>query len=152
MSAEERFWRKVVKHHACWLWTGTKTPSGYGSFSVDTTKRSPAHRFSYEVLVSPIPKGKEIDHLCRNRSCVNPEHMEVVDHAENMRRSAPALKAACVHGHALEGENLYRSPKTGRRQCKTCRREAFSRYLARRNAILQSVSSRIVESGRDSEL
>lgn len=68
----------------CWLWTGGTTRSGYGVYGKPQTT---AHRVSYELHVGPIPSGHDMDHLCRNRACVNPDHLEPVSHHENMRRS-----------------------------------------------------------------
>src|SRR5450755_3951408 len=76
-TAEERFWARVDKQtDGCWVWTGALR-TGYGTLSV-SGKNVPAHRFSYELLVGIIPDGLQIDHLCRNRACVNPEHLEPV--------------------------------------------------------------------------
>ena len=87
--AGERFMRHVRKTASCWLWTGTKQKNGYGSFGFKgRTVR--AHRWSYEFHVGQIPDGLHIDHLCRVRNCVNPEHLEPVTHAENMRRAREA--------------------------------------------------------------
>lgn len=97
-TPEERFWPKVDKDGPlprwapflgpCWIWTGSRSGGGYGRFVVDTTRREStgAHRFSYELLVGPIPEGLQIDHLCRVRACCNPAHLEPVTTAENVRR------------------------------------------------------------------
>ena len=90
-DVEERFLAFVQKSASapCWVWTGTRQRNGYGSFGVKgRTLR--AHRWSYEFYVGPIPAGLQIDHLCRVRNCVNPEHLEPVTHAENMRRAREA--------------------------------------------------------------
>ena len=86
-TAKERFWAKVKKTDGCWLWTGWKNDRGYGNFEVDSTRTVKAHRFAYEVLVGPIPDGLTLDHLCRNPSCVNPEHLEPVTLRENIMRA-----------------------------------------------------------------
>jgi hypothetical protein len=72
----------------CWEWTSARTPSGYARVKRQG-RDSQAHRVAYEVHVGPIPDGLELDHLCRNRGCVRPDHLEPVTHAENMRRGAP---------------------------------------------------------------
>jgi hypothetical protein len=115
--AADRFWEKVRESEAgCWLWTGY-THGGYGKFAVAYAKNKYAHRFAYEALVGEIPEGLDLDHLCRVRNCVNPEHLEPVTRAENIRR-AVALITHCPHGHAYTPDNIVASnPK---RQCRTC--------------------------------
>ena len=101
---EARFWARVDKTDTCWLWTGKPDPqTGYGTISVLGPKVA-VHRFSYELLVGPIPEGLQIDHLCRVRTCVNPAHLEPVTQAENVRRGmSPSAVAArtntCSKGH-----------------------------------------------------
>ena len=90
----DRFWDQVATepNTGCWLWLGSLTWQGYGRFKAGefrangTQRFVRAHRFSYELLVAPIPEGEELDHLCSVRSCVNPAHLEPVTHAENVRR------------------------------------------------------------------
>jgi hypothetical protein len=129
----ERFWAKVERHSdsECWPWLAYKDPEGYGRFQV-TPDRSDdrAHRVAYRLLYGPIPDGIELDHLCRNPACVNPLHLEAVDHRTNVLRgvgtaAVNARKSHCIRGHPLSGENLsMRSGRRGQeRHCRTCARD-----------------------------
>lgn len=117
----ERIADKIVPepNSGCWLWTGCGTPSGYGS-AYWSGRLNRAHRLIYEILRGPIPEGLQIDHLCRVRCCVNPDHLEPVTHLENVRRGSRATKTHCIRGHLLSGKNL-RNCKNGWRRCRTCR-------------------------------
>lgn len=90
MSSIDRFWSKVNKTDSCWIWTATLYDSGYGRFRYNN-KWNKAHRIAYNFLVGEIPEGLELDHLCRVRCCVNPDHLEPVTHRENMVRGANTL-------------------------------------------------------------
>jgi len=90
-SAEERFWDKVNREgeNGCWEWTAYILPNGYGWFGLVTganQRNALAHRVAYEFVVGPVPTGLQLDHLCRNRRCVNPDHLEPVTRRENILR------------------------------------------------------------------
>lgn len=139
LTVEQRFWAKVDKQPVgCWVWVGASNGHGYGKFYLDG-KVVGAHRVSYELARGPIPEGLVIDHLCRNRACVKPDHLEPVTTQVNIVRGiGPGLaklqnidQTYCKHGHELFGENLYVNPTTGHRYCRTCikrwRREWFAK-------------------------
>lgn len=128
----ERFWSMVVKTDTCWTWGGAWNPeSGYGSFGARVegkSVRKMAHRWAHELAIGPIPEGLQVDHLCSNRLCVRPDHLEAVTPRENTLRAldSPAGKNAqkthCLRGHPLSGKNVYVPPKKpNSRYCKTCR-------------------------------
>jgi hypothetical protein len=130
ISLEARLAAKVVPHSSgCHLWTGATTPKGYGKIRVKQggrTKWFAPHRVAYRLAKGEIPEGYEIDHLCRNRACCNPQHLEAVSKQENNRRSNSwsaknARATECRRGHPLSGDNLLK--RVGRRECKACHRE-----------------------------
>lgn len=133
---EERFMRYVQKAASgCWEWTGRLQKNGYSTFYCNG-KIVRGHRWSYEHFIAPIPQGKEIDHLCRNRKCVNPAHLEPVTRKENRRR---AMRSHCVNGHAFTPENIYMHD--GKRYCREYRRIRVRAYQRRKaNAKKQSLS------------
>lgn len=92
-TPEERMFSKFLVGDDCWEWTGSKNASGYGNFRVPRGVVTTAHRAVYEWLVGPIPEGLQLDHLCFNRICVNPGHMEPVTLRENVRRQWAQAKA-----------------------------------------------------------
>lgn len=139
----KRFHAKVeVADTGCWVWTGgTDGENRYGGFYDSTTKRvARAHRWRWEQEHGPVPEGLELDHLCRTTLCVNPEHLEPVDHRTNLRRGEWGAgvnyrKTHCKHGHEFTEENTGRTP-AGHRFCRTCVREqgrlAQRRHRARK--------------------
>lgn len=125
-----RFMEKVhPQQDGCWGWTAEKIYSGYGRFRLPgrNGRKVLAHRLSYEMFVGPIATGLHIDHTCRNRSCVNPDHLETVTHQENVRRGDSGKylreRTHCVRGHEFTKENTYLRPEGGR-GCKVCRARA----------------------------
>jgi len=128
----ESFWAKVIRTEACWIWTAADSGDGYGIFTINSKNRR-AHRLAYELTVGPIPEGMSLDHLCRVRNCINPEHLEPVTVAENNRRAA-AYKTACTRGHEYTPENT-RYNSAGARACRECDRwRCRRRRAARREA------------------
>ncbi len=127
----ERFWDKVVLgEDGCWLWQGSHTMNGYGTFWF-RNRQNLAHRIAYSVLVGDIPNGLQIDHLCRVHNCVNPRHLEPVTLQENRARGNAHLvnggKTHCPQGHPYDGDNLYlTTTKRGgpSRQCRACAKVA----------------------------
>lgn len=135
--APSRFWPQVDKTGECWIWQGAKQAGGYGRFMLSSSPRALvlAHRYSYEQMVGPIGDDLTIDHLCRNTSCVNPDHLEPVTLAENARRaSRNAVKTHCDAGHEFSPANTYTPPSRPTvRACRECRRaDSAARYAARR--------------------
>jgi hypothetical protein len=137
--ASERFWEKVDAQDgaACWRWTACQNNMGYGTFRPEYTGTSYlAHRLAYVECVGPIPTGFVLDHLCRNRACVNPLHLEPVTQRVNLLRgntivAGLADRTHCSHGHSYEGSYLYR----GSRQCRACNRIRCAARLTRKTLL-----------------
>lgn len=94
----KRFWSHVDADGDCWLWTASRKDNGYGQIFIGG-QNVLAHRYAYESLVGPIPDDKEIDHLCRVRHCVNPDHLEPVTHKVNFDRGARHPKQAILEAN-----------------------------------------------------
>lgn len=131
-TPEERFWRRVSGDggvETCWEWRSPKR-DGYGRFVV-AGRYYLAHRWAYEAMVTEIPAGLELDHLCVNPRCVNPWHLEPVTPLVNTRRSRAGqatgarhrAKTHCPQGHPYDAVNTYHPPRTPTwRMCRTCLR------------------------------
>lgn len=139
----ERVLEKVVRHEGdrCWGWSSTVTTKGYAMiWDPDRANNRPAHRLMYEHFIGPVPEGLQLDHLCRNRSCVNPYHLEPVTARENVLRGTgpTAINAArtqCKNGHEFTPENTYLR-RSGGRSCIECGRIKSRAYQRRiRNAV-----------------
>lgn len=133
-SPLDRIFARVAYEDGCWQWRGC-TSDGYGLISVDGKDRKP-HRLVYEALVGPVPAGHVIDHLCRNRACCNPLHMEVVTDGENKRRGVSgannALKTHCPQGHEYTEHNTITVLRAdGDFRCRRCRACELARANAR---------------------
>ena len=135
----DSFWAKVrVLKNECWQWQGSKNQLGYGQFW-GGGKLVSAHRFAYELLLGKIPPDRQLDHLCRNTSCVNPAHLEIVTGSENVKRGLlPNImrqrqlnKTHCPQGHPYDEQNTYLRPDKLGRECKACRKETKKRREVR---------------------
>jgi len=139
---EKRFWSKVglPDENGCMNWLGSGTPPGYGQIGFGKRKKY-VHRVSYELRVGPIPEGLQIDHLCRNRACVAPVHLEAVTQKENLERGVGAevtrlrhaSRTHCKHGHEFTPENtrMY----DGYRVCRECRKISDrKRYMSKKGS------------------
>ena len=135
----DRLRSKIVEQaDGCWGWAASKTHQGYGRFRMGD-RNALAHRVVYEHLVGPIATGMTLDHLCRNRACVNPAHLEPLPLRENILRgrgvgAVNADKTHCKHGHEFTPENTYLGKKSGQRHCRECGREANRRFRRKADA------------------
>lgn len=134
---EDRFWSRIHADGICWEWQGNKNTQGRGQFYANGRQHQ-AHRVAYEILVGPVPDGLELDHLCRNPICANPDHLEPVTHRENILRgynpaAANARKTHCKRGHPFDEVNTYHR-RDGNRDCRQCIRDANRRHKARKAA------------------
>jgi hypothetical protein len=125
---KKRMKRWFVAAGGCWIWTGSiNRKTGYGC--VHARGERLAHRLFWVERNGPIPEELEVDHVCRNRACVNVDHMRLVTHKENMENGRNALVVACPNGHPYSGENLAMNGR-GHRVCVTCRNAAQRRWYA----------------------
>ena len=115
---------KINKTSKCWLWTGYINNNGYGEAHFNGRKYK-THRLIYELHKGVIPKELEIDHLCRVRNCVNPDHLEVVTHLENIKRAQPFIsinkRTHCKKGHEYSEENTWLVTRGNGRTNRVCR-------------------------------
>lgn len=123
----------------CWEWKGIKAPNGYGRINVKRDKWTSvaAHRWIYEHIHGPIDKSLDMDHLCRNRSCVNPNHLEPVTRSVNIKRGviSSRLKTQCKRGHEYSESNTRRQKGFGTRSCRECEKIRSKRKYAERKGL-----------------
>ena len=136
-TPNQRFDEKWIPepNTGCWLWTAA-IARGYGVFWFEG-RQGPAHRYAYERWAGPIPDGLQLDHLCRVRNCVNPNHLEPVTCRENLLRgetfnATNAARTHCPQGHEYDEKNTY--VWRSQRHCRPCRADAEARYQARKAA------------------
>lgn len=129
--------QKIKFGAGCWVWKERKNQDGYGTLKFHG-KRHHAHKFIYELFFGKVPNGLELDHLCSNRPCVNPNHLEPVTHKENIGRGRTGKylseRTHCKNGHEYNSENTRISVAvtgTTYRQCKQCLRDGTKRWRER---------------------
>ena len=138
-----RFWQRVDQKDGCWLWKGSLTVYGYGQFQPARGKSYRAHRLAWEIARGPVPEGLVLDHLCRNRACCNPDHLEPVTHRENVLRGVGpsaqnAARLTCSKGHSFDSVG-----SKGERRCIQCNNEKTGRWSrAQREAIVCGAPTR----------
>jgi hypothetical protein len=134
-----RLFSYLLVDDGCWAWTGHHHVKDlYARYSVakglldpDKAKELYVHKYLYELLIGPVPEGMELDHLCKNRRCPNPWHLEPVSHTVNLRRGKNA--GICKRGHALEGNR--KTWGCGRSCCLTCYNDNLAKARAARLAL-----------------
>lgn len=144
--------RVEIDANGCWIWPGSKLPKGYGTIGIKGRTRY-THRVIFESAHGQIPTGTQIDHLCRQPSCCNPEHLEAVTPAENTRRGLSSTlararrgkKTHCPRGHVLAGDNLYVDAR-GYGSCKACRSLKHAEWAEKRRSN-QRLTASLPQSG-----
>ena len=129
---------QVGEPDECWPFVGTMDGNGYGLFWIGPRRmpwpeRDRAHRIAYRLAHGSIPDGLQIDHICRNRCCVNPAHLQAVTLEENVALGG-TRRTHCPKGHTYDETNTYRNPNTGHRACRACLRDYQRRLRAQRRA------------------
>jgi hypothetical protein len=134
-SALDRLFDRIAfePNSGCWLWEGCLSAGTYGSMLFDGRMQK-THRVAYQLFVGPVPEGMDLDHLCRTRICCNPDHLEPVTRAENLRRSPlmdrNSMRTHCIRGHEFTPENTMTRPN-GWRTCRECMRNHIRAWRAR---------------------
>ena len=148
MTLPDTFTAKTMTS-LCVVWVGSTNSRGYGLISIGG-KVELAHRVAYEAAYGPIPDGMVIDHLCRVRNCVKPEHLEAVTQGENVRRgrAAAALEPGgrCINGHWIESrDDLYYRPSGVAPECRRCRSVSNRRGTGRVRPTVQRRSTSVMD-------
>ncbi len=148
MPTFEAVSRRIDTSGVCWAWRGSRVGGGYGkAWDRDRKRGIVAHRLVYELLVGAIPAGLQLDHLCRNRGCVRPDHLEPVTGRENiMRGDTPAARNAaktrCINGHEYTPENTKLNRATGQRKCRICSRVSENGRYRKLNPVVAANSQK----------
>lgn len=135
LTIEGHLARKEVTASGCWELPHKAGPKGYKHLST-AGRAGRAHKVIWEFFNGPVPAGKELDHTCNNRGCVNPEHLEPVDHATNCARAA-LRRTHCKRRHPLIGDNV-KTLASGERKCRTCWLEGSRRWSRAQTAARQA--------------
>jgi len=135
-TMKQRILKRIeIDSNQCWNWTSYLMKNGYGVIGIKINRIKSswlAHRISYLCFIGDIPEGYTLDHLCRNRGCVNPKHLEPTTLQENHKRgenpqTINSRKTHCIRGHSLE--NAYIEKQNGKRHCNVCRKEYMNKYF-----------------------
>lgn len=133
----QSFFTKADLGKDCWNWNGSMYANGYGKIGKAGYM---AHRVAYELTKGSVPEDMALDHLCRNRKCINPDHLEIVTLVENVMRGESqhaknAKKTHCINGHEFNEANTYKRRDRNTRECIACRNVTNSRYLENKKEI-----------------
>jgi len=155
-TLRQRFWEKVAVGlpEMCWEWQASGWANGYGAFCVNG-KNTTAHRAAWEIHNGPIPDGLHIDHICKNRRCVNPDHLRAVTPRDNVTLNSESVVAAnrtkthCSRGHEFNEDNTRWTG--GTRSCRACRRMTRRSWQQRNPELIKEYNRRAYERAKTKE-